>query len=407
MNKEENAKVVQYCSSLGQACGIATYTAMLCEGQNMPSIKNLEGLGDLQPKYLHVQHEFSIMPLKELRRVINFCQANNVKFYITMHSVALISPPSFSFILFELLIDVVSILAAQLEKIALMFDKYSGNRDFKLYNFFTNAKISIRRLVFKFSSRIPFASNKVKIDAALQKQIIFPGIFRLDWLFYLYRSEKLIMENADKIIVHSDLSKQAILLMGARRVEVVDHAVKEFATSPHLSSKSDGKLHVGFFGFFSPYKMLPEVINACKQVDNLFLHIFSSINHLIRKKDYAGYLEIIEESRGYDWIEIETRHLPLHEVVYNLSKNDINIWAAGWSPFISVSGSIRQYIAAKRPIIAFDNIMISDIRGLLSIVPPHDTHGLVRAILNLCPNTERIEQYLKSHTWDIIRTVYD
>ena len=347
-----NNKVVQYCASLGKKCGLATYTEMLCEAQGLKKIACLKDLGDDIPSHIHLQHEFSVVPLDELDAIINFCKTKNVKLYITMHNVI----PFANTIFFW------AICLGQ-----------------------NICKRIIKKLIF----------NRTHIDHYKGRHLLGE------------RSQYKMIKHAHKLIVHTQEAKAALIKMGARfkQVQVVAHGIALHPTSDKIHSQSDGKLHVGCFGFLKSYKGLEYVIDACKQVENVALHIYASEEHF-QEEDWAKG-ELIKKIKECEWIQLDTRHLHLSQIVFNLSQCDVNIYYPLFMSNFGTSGAVRQYLAAKRPIIASDTYMVSDIKHIIQVVKPEDPDALARAIKNYNPETKKIEAYIQNYTWDKVKTVYE
>tara|TARA_Y100000310_G_C20649510_1_gene798566 strand:- start:476 stop:1549 length:1074 start_codon:yes stop_codon:yes gene_type:complete len=218
-------------------------------------------------------------------------------------------------------------------------------------------------------------------------------------------SQKTIVQSAEKIVVHCTEAKEALQNMGANSIEVIPHGVLFAPTSPHRHSHEDGKTHVGCFGFMHPHKCLLEIIDACAQVPNLSLHIYASTEHCGLDDRYRRQVE--RKANQHEWIELCTDHLELDEVIWKLSACDVNVWFADVPGGMSVSGSIRQYIAAGRPIIASDTIMISDIRDAVEVVPPQDVHALAQVLSQYREaNEESSIKWAVQLAWEKVTTPY-
>lgn len=394
-------KIVQYCPSLRKVCGIAIYTEMLCQSHNYQSVRSLNEI-NAPPTHLHLQHEFGIVPLRKLKEIIRYCKKNEVKFYITMHSVAAVAALPKKYLYSALFLGSFQQLGAMAATFVIKIDRLYWPNQLKFYNFFRMIKQKIAQLF----QTLPPSSPKISGDET-QGWNSNPSKFPFQYLIFLIRTEKLILENADKIIVHSKIAQEALINMGAKCVEVVPHAIQTFPTSEHLLSEKDGRLHVGTFGFLFSYKSFLEIIAACDLLDNVILHIFASCGHQKYQKNNFYYYELIEKIKTHPWIIFEDRHLPMQQVVYQLSQNDVNVWYTKQLATICTSGSIRQYLAAKRPIIASNNVMIYDVKHLIQILEKDSPEDLANAIKNFNPQTKHIEDYIKNYTWDKVTASYD
>ena len=192
----------------------------------------------------------------------------------------------------------------------------------------------------------------------------------------------------------------------AGNVQVMAHPLKELPTSPRLHSESDGKLHVGYFGFLSPAKDLTSLIQACQKVPDVVLHLLASVPQT--QGDISGYARtFIEVAERYDWIDLDIEFLPLADVVLRLSQNDVNVYLTSkLSHGFSSSGSVRQYLAAKRPILANPSPLISDLQDVITVLPDNRPDTIAAAIRSFDPDTSRIEAYVPQHTWDAVPDVY-
>lgn len=397
-----NRKVVQYCASLGKACGIAAYTEMLCDAQGFGRVKCLEELGNDIPAYLHVQHEFGIMQDSELKKVIKFCRSNNILLYVTMHTVIPIRTPTFSGILYVLLfLDTLYTLSWHLKRYIIM----KINSNIRRKNEGTIGAVRGRAKPQQASENKFRKILEITLNAFHRIETKF-GLDKM-WLVEPIISQQLIIKNVDRILVHSEISKRVLLNFGAdpEQIEVFHHPVKLCQTSNELYSAHDEKIHVGCFGFLREQKCILEIIEACDQIPNAVLHIYASTANQWRSVTYEK--KVRERIAGKKWIKLTTAHLPLDEIVFNLSKCDVNVWYGGLYPYsISVSGSIRQYLAAKRPVIASDIPMIDDVRYIVHLVPPCNPRLLANAIRTCKYEAETLENYLNNHTWEKARIEY-
>lgn len=218
-------------------------------------------------------------------------------------------------------------------------------------------------------------------------------------------SHQAILKYADKIIVHSQEAKDELLRQECSKVEVFPHPLKEFVTSNTLHSHKDGRIHVGFFGFFNKDKSIDQIIEACQGIPNVCLHIYSSMN--VNNQSSSYYHKICDLIKKNPWIEFSDRHITLDEAVFFLSQCDVNVWYTKPIKHFSTTGSIRQYLAAKRPVVARDNRMITDLKGIITIVPSDDIEALRFAIQHYDPDISKIAEYVRTHTWDKLSIKYD
>jgi len=369
IDKSRN-NVVQLCSSLGEACGIASYTEMLCEAHKFPKVKNLREIGQNIPRFIHLQHEYGIYSAGELKKIIKFCKKHQIKLYTTMHNIpgAIFDLNSFKLKFKSKLVKLDNFVWDYLMR-------YKSVRTFK----------KIKRSLINGSSGINL-KKKIPPD---------PNIIG---------STALIIKNSNKIIVHSKEAKDKLLQFGSRNVDVIFHPTKTFSTSKRLFSETDGKFHIGFFGFLHPAKSLLKVIDACKRINNVILHIYSSAAN--KNIDLNYKKKILNYVSDKKWIKLDMTHHKLTDVVSKLSRCDVNVWYSGNLTHISTSGSIRQYLAAKRPIIASDNLLISDLKEIIPIIPFNNMEALTNAICNFSKDTKKIEEYILDYEWEKLKIAY-
>lgn len=337
--------VVQYCSSLGRACGIATYTEMLSAAQGMPMVKSVEEVvaKKLKPTHLHVQHEFGIYSIQELKRIVSFCALHGIQLVTTLHSV--IPLPNFH-----------------------------------------------QYIRYRMSKRPLSMDGRGWVWTDDQPDYDFRS-------FKHFRETQLLLIRASSLlVVHCHDAKEALEKMGAPNVAVVPHATKSTRTSALRRSAADGKLHIGCFGFFKPHKCIMEIIDACDHMPGRVLHIYASAAHGDRQTAYER--DVLARAARKPWIHTETSHLPLDTVVNELSKCDVNVWYCNAPGAISTSGSIRQYLAAGRPIVAADNVMISDVKHLIDTVPHGNMDALRAALLHHTDRTAEMKAYVEATSWE-------
>lgn len=353
---------VQYCSSLGRACGIATYTEMLARAQGMNAVRSLGELSErgLRPTHLHVQHEFGIMNLAELRAIRTYCDEHDIRMCVTLHSV--VELPTFR---------------------------------------------SYARALMARKMQPKSWEKTVRENTRVSPQIWTKDVpdYDLGSFFRFRGTQEFLANKADLLIVHCDAAREALLAMGARNVAVVPHGARLSDTARVLHSERDGMLHVGCFGFLKAHKCVLELMDACEKIPNVKLHIFASTAHIDKQRDYAR--RVIERAERCDWIELDTSHLPLETVIRELSKCDVNVWYCAPPGAISTSGSVRQVLAAGRPVIAADHAMVSDIRHLVRTVPFGDIDALSAAIAERGTPRTDARPYLERTTWDLVRAPYE
>jgi len=387
-----------YCSSLGRACGIASYTKLLVEAQGLPAVSSVSELEKIDCTHVHVQHEFGIMSLAELQRVHHFCMRNNLHFFVTMHTVMpLLS--LFGYYRYRLKKMHLRKLLVYffLTKILLTdfwlkpFERVIASVNVLLRG---NLRLWKRWLPLKqFLHNLPEIRHPPISDGLLYWMDDRPDLDLKTYRFFR-SSQRFIIRFADSIVVHLPIAKDVLESQGAHRVEVIPHGIKSFPVSGALNSAKDGKLHIGCFGHLQPARGLLAIIEACAEIPDIRLHIFASdkIN-----KQTSAYLSVVKSAmRGKHWIDFCTDHLPLEEIVFRLSQCDLNISYCDPPGGISASGSICQYIAAQRPIIASDTVMVSDLHDCLTIIAPNNPQSLAAAIRRL-QKTEDSVRVMRTH----------
>jgi glycosyltransferase involved in cell wall biosynthesis len=138
-------------------------------------------------------------------------------------------------------------------------------------------------------------------------------------------------------------------------------------------------------------------------MDDVVLHLFCAW----REKRSADHERLVARAERTPWIRLCTDFLTDEGVVMALSRCDVNVWSHHpHANIISSSGSIRQLLAAGRPVVATDNPMIDDVRHLLSVVPFGDSERLADALRNAPRNDPRIAEYVAAHDWDRAEPAY-
>lgn len=363
---EFHNKPILLCHSLGTECGISTYTEMLSKSNSIKAIKTLKDLGLETPSHLHVQHEFGIVSSKQMEEIVKYCKKNGIKLYVTMHTIL---PKSMNF--YSLLLTQVSFV-------------------FKHDNFIEVLK-KIKSSVWDI---LNFSFRK---DDKWR-----PGTIVESWEFF--KNQNLIVKNADKIFVHSESAKKELEKQGSKNVELFIHPTIIFQTSDRLFSTEDGKKHIGFFGFFNKDKDILNLIKTIKTLDNVVLHLYSCV-----KKDHdREYYNLVEKEIGNDTdVFWHKDFMSLERVIFELSKCDLLVWNSKPIAHYSSSGSIRQYLAAKRPILARENNLVEDLKDIIRIVENIDSDVIKNQIDNIHLDALKINEYLENHTWEKTKINYD
>jgi len=400
---EPNSRVVQYCPSLGKPCGIGEYTEKLAAAKGFKAIDSLDKLkGECPPSHLHVQHEFGLIPIPELRRIIRYCKKRRIALVVSMHTVLPIKHTwrikiANTFLVLE---KFLYRLKCRLSKpggtsvptIESGPAAYEGNRSF----FEKSQSLYLRMIEAMHVVLLGFAG---KGNPQLDRNILrmLPDS----------TAQALILRHADQIVVHNPSARDFLLKAGTsgKCIIIFPHPVELFEVSDRLFSQNDGKRHVGCFGFLQPHKGILELIEACDRLPDTVLHLWTSTSHKSTPPDFEQ--RVIAAVAKRDWIQLTTRHLPLAEVVFNLSKCDVNVWYT-LPPTTSLyaSGSIRQYLVAKRPIIASDIQAIEEIRHLVHPVPKDRTDLLADAIAKNLKPPKGLGDYLERYCWENSRIEY-
>ncbi len=164
-------------------------------------------------------------------------------------------------------------------------------------------------------------------------------------------------------------------------------------------------MHVGTYGFLGRHKRLFDIIDACEKIDNVVLHIYSSVNRVAPVIDLSRKLK--QKIAGKDRVLQDGHYYTLKQIVWYLSRCDVNVWYQLPITWISSSGSIREYLAARRPIVAADTIMVEALKDIIQLVGPFDGDALRDAIENYNPDVAGIKAYAEQHTWEKLIVNYD
>lgn len=351
-----HGRPVLLCHSLGDECGISTYTKMLSESQNIAVVKRLEDLQLEIPSHIHLQHEFGIVSIKQLEQIIDFCKRNDVKLYVTMHTVLPKIINIYSFLLFKF-------------KFAL---KYNLTLE----------------LLKKFDFRHMFIFNKNKKDVWRPSSVVE------SWNFI--KNQYLVIKNSDRIFAHSESAKKELIQQGAKEVQLFIHPTISFPVSDTLYSNDNGEIHIGFFGFFNRDKNILDLIKIVKNIQKCNLHIFSCVK---KDHDHDYYNLLKKEIDGSSRIIWHEDFIPLEEVIFELSKCDFLVWNSKPIAHYSSSGSIRQYLAAKRPILARRNNLVEDLEGIIEIVDEITTESVSNFIDKRIFASDKIDDYIEKYSW--------
>lgn len=413
---QPSAHIVLYCPTLQKACGIATYTHMLAHAQGYPVISSLEELATMRCTHLHIQHEFGIFTTAHLNEVFSYCHTRGIHISVTMHTV--IPMPSIPEYFWFRCDRFLTMLGLQSEGKGL----------------YVEVPIKLARCLCLFCEGLMYWINQIlrgnlrlwntyqRVRTTMWKRYLFIQAVNVDmardisgrtvrWVwtrlnpdydvrsFWHFRtSQEAIIKNADSIYVHCQEAEWELIRRGVRRVHCVRHGVQNARCCLRLHSRTDHKTHVGVFGFPNPHKGILEIIEACKKMRNVRLHIYASIKHDGVQTAYIQ--KVIALSKKHAWIDLCTDHLSIEEVVWNLSRCDVNVWFAYPPGGISASGSICQYVAAKRPIIASDVVMVGTLKDAVCLVPPGDIDALRKAIKTYRGGIRALKAYADTYAWD-------
>jgi glycosyltransferase involved in cell wall biosynthesis len=365
------SRLVLYCKSINNpGCGIASYTAMLAAAKNVPVTHSLPGSRSDIPAAIHIQHETGSITYEELKEITEACKEKGIHRWLTMHEVK------------------------------------KRRTDQPLYRL----KLNIRK-----AGSLVIRSIQYGLLAAIlrkhRKHYISLLVRHLEFNLPFWRrfqAQRYIFTNY-QVIVHSASAKEELIQQGAEdsAVTVQHHPVKSYPTSPTLNRAADGKLHVGIFGFMSAQKHVALLIEACSNLSTpVQLHIFASTER-IKNNVPEALKSLLRQAATADWISLHTETLPLEDIVFRLSRNCVNVYLTTPTD-ISSSGAIRQYLAAKRPIIAYRSPMVEDVLTYINVLDQLSVESLQRMLLNYKEiDVIALDRYLDENSWENSHRFYN
>ena len=125
----------------------------------------------------------------------------------------------------------------------------------------------------------------------------------------------------------------------------------------------------------------------------------------IDDKDYFDL--VINEIGDNENIIWHKEFIPLDKVIFELSKCDTLIWNSKPIAHFSSSGSVRQYLAAQRPIIARRNNLVEDVKDIVTVVDDLDLETLQLEIGRMNYDSGKIKDYLEKYSWKNSKVKYD
>jgi RadC-like JAB domain len=218
-------------------------------------------------------------------------------------------------------------------------------------------------------------------------------------------SERLLRARAQKIFVLTPEGRDLLLARGAKRVEVIPHGIRSYEPARLLFSSEDGLRHVGCFGFLNATRCVLELVAACEQLKNTILHLYMCTERVMPDRGYEA--RVRERVARLEWVELICDYLPLDEVVWRLSRCDVNVYLSSRLDHYSASGAIGQYVAARRPIVASDSFKLGEIREFVHIVKQIDPLEIAEAIRDCRSSPGSLETYLTDRDWVRISAEYD
>tara|TARA_Y100001934_G_scaffold276557_1_gene373352 strand:- start:5144 stop:6319 length:1176 start_codon:yes stop_codon:yes gene_type:complete len=370
--QDKRPEIAHYCPTLGDCCGIATYTEMLCSAKGYRAVSTLDELEGSEPQVLHVQHEFIIISESEFEHIVDFCAQKNVRLFTTLHRVEKDSWISF------------------------LSEVWRAARHRKTpKEAWLDASSSARPAQDKQASRkIGLVQKTLRMLRRLLGQCRF---------------QRRIVKCSETIVVHSANAQKELERIDRQKIRVMSHPLMACPIASSLHSEKDGRIHIGYFGFLSSSKALGDLVEASKLVPNVSLHLLAATpqSQGAASEHSRQFSEWIQP---YEWIDASYEFLPLEEVVYRLSQNDVNIYLTKPDTNrFSTSGSIRQYLAAQRPIIANRTEMVGDLEDIITILPNGRPSTVAAALKKFDPaktDLNPIIQYCKQHTWEKAPDLY-
>jgi glycosyltransferase involved in cell wall biosynthesis len=343
---------------------------MLAAAKNVPVTHSLPDYRSGIPAAIHIQHGTGIITYKELTEITEACKEKGIDRWLTMHEVK----------------------------------KRRTDHPFSRLklNIRKAGSLMVRSIQYGFLAAILRKHRKhyiALLDSHLDFTLPFWRRFQLQrYIFTNYQ-----------VIVHSESAKEELIQQGAEdsAVTVQHHPVKSYPTSATLNRAADGKLHVGIFGFMSAQKHVTLLIEACSNLATpVQLHIFASTERI--KGNVPEELKsLIRQAETSDWISLHTETLPLEDIVYRLSRNCVNVYLTTPTD-ISSSGAIRQYLAAKRPIIAYRSPMVEDVLAYINVLEQLSVERLRTTLLHYNElDVIALDRYLDENSWEKSHRFYN
>ncbi|MBG88447.1 MAG: hypothetical protein CMO80_16315 [Verrucomicrobiales bacterium] len=374
IQRNSRPEIVHYCPTLGGCCGIAIYTETLCAAKGYGAIRELGDLKGNEPKVLHVQHEFGIIKESEFEEIIDFCEQKNIRLFTTLHRVEKDSWISF------------------LSEVRRAAQRQMAPKE-------------------AWQCTLPHPKPMPKQGDQIPRRIglIQKTLRMLRRLWGERRSQRRIVRRSEAVVVHSDNAQKELQQIDRQKILRISIPLKNCPLADSLHSEKDGRLHIGYFGFLSTGKALGNLVEACKLVPNVSLHLLAAIpqsNGAI--SEYSD--QFSEWIKPHDWIDCNHEFLPLEEIVKRLSQNDVNVYLTKPDANrFATSGSIRQYLAAQRPIIANRSAMVSDLEHVITMLPDGKPSTLATALKNFDPAKAKlapIVDYCQQNTWEQVPDLY-
>jgi len=177
---------------------------------------------------------------------------------------------------------------------------------------------------------------------------------------------KLVLRSVDSLIVHSDQEKDEILKFHPKAT-VIKHLLPLFEYCPHVTTRSDHKLNLLFFGCVRPYKGLDTLLNAIGILNDrdVALKIAGDFWY-----DKNSYLKLIKDLDIAAKVEIIDQYIPNNELSFYFSWADLVVL-----PYkkTKTSGIIATAYAFGKPVLA------TNVGGFYEVVEDEYTGKIVTA----------------------------
>lgn len=218
---------------------------------------------------------------------------------------------------------------------------------------------------------------------------------------------KQAMQKATNIYVHSIYDKNYLKQMGIfENTHLFTHGL-DSKLIKDIDAVEEEEMTLATFGYLLPQKGILELIDILmllheKGVKAKLLLLTALYPSTQSKQLEKAVKEKIDKSNIKQFITLDTRYLPVEQIVSKLSKSTKIVYYYGYTQESS-SAAVRMGLLAQKEVITSSNEIFDNIKNILTQPPVNTLESMVDTIIKSLKtpyNVKKHKLFLEQNSWD-------